>query len=39
MALSAFDDNARKPTRRTLETTLGRTGAHWNDLAAVKMAN
>jgi hypothetical protein len=34
MALSAFDDKAKPPGAGALETMLGRTGAHWNDLVA-----
>jgi hypothetical protein len=34
MALSAFDDKSKEPTKRTLKTTLGRTSTHWDDLVA-----
>lgn len=34
MALSAFDDKAKKPTTRALKTTLGRTSGHWENLIA-----
>jgi hypothetical protein len=32
MALSAFDDESKKPKTKELENTLGRTYRHWNDL-------
>jgi hypothetical protein len=34
MALSAFDDKAKKPSKRALRTTLGRTSTHWDNLIA-----
>lgn len=34
MALSAFDDKSKKPTKQALKTTLGRTTTHWDDLVA-----
>jgi hypothetical protein len=34
MALSAFDDKAKEPTRQRLKVTLGRSSAHWDDLMA-----
>lgn len=34
MALSAFDDKAREPTKRDLKMTLGRSSVHWDDLIA-----
>ena len=34
MALSAFDDKAKKPTASELKRMLGRTSAHWDDLTA-----
>ena len=32
MALSAFDDESKKPGASDLERTLGRTSAHWDSL-------
>jgi hypothetical protein len=32
MALSAFDDKAKKPNKRNLTTALGRTSIHWDSL-------
>lgn len=32
MALSAFDDKSKEPTKRRLKTILGRTSAHWDNL-------
>jgi hypothetical protein len=34
MALSAFDDKAKKPSKSSLRTTLGRTSTHWDNLVA-----
>jgi len=34
MALSAFDDEKKKPKAKDLEETLGRTYRHWNNLLA-----
>jgi hypothetical protein len=34
MALSAFDDKSKKPTKQSLQTTLGRTSTHWDNLIA-----
>ena len=34
MALSAFDDKSKKPTKQALKTTLGPTTTHWDDLVA-----
>jgi len=33
MALSAFDDKAAKPEAEDLESMLGRTSTHWDDLS------
>jgi hypothetical protein len=34
MALSAFDDKAKEPTKKDLKATLGRSSAHWENLIA-----
>ena len=34
MALSAFDDKSCEPTDAEIQSTLGRSGAHWNSLVA-----
>jgi hypothetical protein len=34
MALSAFDDKAKEPTKRDLKLTLGRSSGHWDNLIA-----
>jgi hypothetical protein len=34
MALSAFENKSKEPTKRTLKTILGRTSTHWDNLTA-----